>query len=153
MSIKFNISGQAEIKAALNKTVSIASKAMIKQLAIGALNIESDAKSSIQRGSRSGVIYKRGGISHQSSAAGQPPKTDRGGLVSSIRTDFESGGTRVKVGSNIEYSRALEFGNPKRKLQPRPWLFPAFEKNKNKIVKSIEKTIRQSVIKITPKKK
>lgn len=85
--------------------------------------VRNNAVKLVQQGSRSGRVYKRGNITHQASAPGEPPKTDTGILVRSIRVEHrsESGEARVAVGA--EYGRALEFGTPK--MAARPFLRPA----------------------------
>lgn len=63
-----------------------------------------------------GRIYKRGQVSHQASAPGEPPAVDTGALRSSI--GHEVIGDVLRVGSALDYSAYLEFGTPK--MEPRP---------------------------------
>jgi HK97 gp10 family phage protein len=96
--------------------------------------VEAEAKQSIQRGVKSGRIYKRRSIVHQASAPGEPPASDTGFLVSNItKTAVEKSGTAlsISVESKAPYSKFLEFGT--RKMSARPFLQPALEKNRNKI--------------------
>lgn len=96
--------------------------------------VEAEAKQSIQRGVKSGRIYKRRSIVHQASAPGEPPASDTGFLVSNItKTAVEKSGTElsISVESKAPYSKFLEFGT--RKMSARPFLQPALEKNRNKI--------------------
>jgi hypothetical protein len=58
------------------------------------------------------------------SAAGEPPAAVSGALGGSISTEAgPSGG--VRVGTNLAYGRALEFGTSR--MVARPWLRPAVE--------------------------
>ena len=96
--------------------------------------VEAEAKQSIQRGVKSGRVYKRRSIVHQASAPGEPPASDTGFLVSNItKTAVEKSGTElsISVESKAPYSKFLEFGT--RKMSARPFLQPALEKNRNKI--------------------
>jgi HK97 gp10 family phage protein len=96
--------------------------------------VEAEAKQSIQRGVKSGRIYKRRSVVHQASAPGEPPASDTGFLVSNItKTAVEKSGTALSifVESKAKYSKFLEFGT--RKMSARPFLQPALEKNKTKI--------------------
>jgi HK97 gp10 family phage protein len=96
--------------------------------------VEAEAKQSIQRGVKSGRIYKRRSVVHQASAPGEPPASDTGFLVSNItKTAVEKSGTAlsISVESKAKYSKFLEFGT--RKMSARPFLQPALEKNKTKI--------------------
>tara|TARA_Y100001937_G_scaffold50340_2_gene70008 strand:+ start:828 stop:1256 length:429 start_codon:yes stop_codon:yes gene_type:complete len=96
--------------------------------------VEAEAKQSIQRGVKTGRVYKRRSIIHQASAPGEPPASDTGFLVSNItKTAVEKSGTALSIAveSKAKYSKFLEFGT--RKMSARPFLQPALEKNRNKI--------------------
>lgn len=62
-----------------------------------------------------------------------PPNTDTGRLVQSIKFEFENGGLVAYVGTNLNYGAWLEFGTVKMKA--RPWLRPA--------IRSAQKTYGQ----------
>tara|TARA_Y100000114_G_scaffold44835_1_gene40539 strand:+ start:28924 stop:29352 length:429 start_codon:yes stop_codon:yes gene_type:complete len=96
--------------------------------------VEAEARQSIQRGVKSGRVYKRRSIVHQASAPGEPPASDTSFLVSNItKTAVEKSGTAlsISVESKAPYSKFLEFGT--RKMSARPFLQPALEKNRRKI--------------------
>lgn len=57
------------------------------------------------------------------SRPGDPPNSDTGRLVQSIKFDFKEGGMRGRVGTNLKYGAALEFGTSN--MEPRPWLSTA----------------------------
>lgn len=57
------------------------------------------------------------------SRPGDPPNTDTGRLVQSIKFDFQNGGLIGRVGTNLRYGAWLEFGT--RDMAARPWLAPA----------------------------
>ncbi len=115
------------------------------QIVISAKLVESTAKLSIQKGFRSGDTYIRNGIERRRSIPGEAPKTDRGRLVASIFSKFPSIGKGLiaEVGTNIKYGKLLEFGTVK--MAARPWLFPAFKKNANAIIKRIENVLSGAV--------
>ena len=60
------------------------------------------------------------------SRPGEPPRKRTGTLQKSIAHEIthEPRAVVVRVGSNVEYARHLEFGAPKNNLLPRPWLRP-----------------------------
>ena len=58
------------------------------------------------------------------SGAGEPPAVVSGGLASSIRTEAGESG-EVRVGTDLAYGRALEYGTSR--MAARPWLRPAVE--------------------------
>jgi len=66
---------------------------------------------------------------------------DTGRLRSSITHEVE--GTTGRVGSNVEYARAVELGSedPAYKRAPQPYLRPALHKNEKKILELFKKII------------
>ena len=89
--------------------------------------IRDRAKRSIQSSSGGGRTYGN----HTASAAGQPPNTDTGFLVSNIFLDKDNDGMGADVESRADYSVYLEFGT--REMQPRPFMQPALESQRAKI--------------------
>lgn len=114
-----------------------------------ALAIQKTAKTNISRGTRSGYVYKRRGITHVASKAGEYPKTDTGRLVNSIRTNF--GRLYAQVGSDVEYSTYLENGyRHKTKsggvwVDSRPWLYPSLKANEQYIQKLTNDAIKDAL--------
>lgn len=51
---------------------------------------------------------------------GDPPNTDTGRLVQSIKFDFKDSGLTGRVGTNLRYGAFLEFGTSD--MEARPWL-------------------------------
>ena len=98
------------------------------------LIVEGEAKQSIQRGTKSGKLYKRRSVVHQASAPGEAPASDTGCLASNISTTGPSKqlqNIEIDIISKAPYSKFLEFGT--RNMEARPFLQPALEKNKRKI--------------------
>lgn len=80
---------------------------------------------------RGGKIYSNwstGGraIAHQASAPGEPPASDHGFLLGSIRHIMKVGNTvYASIGSDLKYSLFLELGT--RYMAPRPFMRPALD--------------------------
>lgn len=91
-----------------------------------AIKVHGDAVRSIQRGPKTGRVYKRKGKTHRASAPGQAPATDSGALASSVA--MVHGKMESAVGTGLESGPHLEFGTAT--MEERPWLFPALEKNR-----------------------
>lgn len=128
MAITSKITGAKELSAALKKLGPEATeKLRVLNVTIGA-KVHRKAVDSIQRGSKTGRIYTRHGISHQASAPGESPATNTGRLASSIKMVVDETSTNVAVGTSVSYGKDLEFGTSK--MQARPWLFPALESMK-----------------------
>lgn len=91
----------------------------LKAAQIAALEIMNEAKLLIQKTSpgEKQVRYnpKR---TVTASKPGDPPNTDTGRLINSIK--FAKDGNAYKVGTNLSYGAYLEFGT--KDLAPRPWL-------------------------------
>jgi len=94
--------------------------------------IRSEAIKSIQTGAKSGIVYQKYNPrrQHRASAPGQAPASDTGNLVSKIIVKKQAG--EIKVQSNADYSKYLEYGTSK--MAARPFMFPASEKSMSKIV-------------------
>jgi len=89
------------------------------------------AKMGIQGPPKSGSSYKKGGVTHQSSARGEYPATDTGFLVANIA--YKARDFIGKVTSSAPYSKYLEYGTTS--MSARPFMFPSLEKNRRKILK------------------
>lgn len=89
--------------------------------------LESDIKRSFKPGhGRTYIIHNK---IHRASAPGEPPAVLTGRLRSSIATDLKK--NSVKIGTNVEYAKSLEYGTSK--VAARPFLRPALERNKREI--------------------
>lgn len=83
---------------------------------------------------------------HLASAPGQAPNSDTGELVRGIQVEIT--GTDVTVGvesSQDEKAMALEFGNEKGTLLPRPFLFPSLEESRAEIEQLISDAVAAQV--------
>lgn len=77
------------------------------------------------------------------SKPGEPPNTDTGILVKSIKFDFKKGGLIGRVGTNLRYGAWLEFGT--KKMAARPWLSAAIRQTKEEVAKLIAKSVRAAL--------
>lgn len=80
------------------------------------------------------------------SKPGSPPNTDRGVAAQSIKFDFKNGGLLGRVGTNLKYLAALEFGTKNTKA--RPWLSTAIKVAKKDIIKLFKKSLSVSIDKV-----
>lgn len=121
-------------------------KEVAKQLYVGALAIEAEAKTQITQGTKSGRTYKRRSVTHQASAPGEAPANDTGRLVNSIHVTTDEGGqvARVHAGPGaVSYAAALEFGTSK--MAERPFSRPALAKAKPEIEKKLKAGIQKVI--------
>lgn len=89
--------------------------------------VQTDAQVSITEGAVSGA-------GHVPSRPGEPPNNDTGVLANNIET-VQVEPLKVVVSSNAPYSAPLEFGSSR--MQPRPYMAPALEKNRKYITQAI----------------
>jgi HK97 gp10 family phage protein len=103
------------------------------------LNIQQYAIKSIQRGTKSGIVYEKTSPrrTHQASAPGEAPASDTGALWKNITAEID--GKQAAITSNAEYSAALEFGT--ERIRPRPFMVPAMEKARPKFEKDLQKIV------------
>jgi HK97 gp10 family phage protein len=140
MSAVVKVEGIARLKARLRALDANAKHPVRQAIAAGALAVEREAKTSVQRGSRTGRIYYRRNRTHQASAPGEAPKSDTGYLAGRITTVVDLDGLGANVESQAAYSKALEFGTTK--MAARPFLFPAFEKMKERIKRNVGDAVK-----------
>jgi hypothetical protein len=76
------------------------------------------------------------------SKPGDPPNTDTGRAVQSIKLDFQKAGLIGRVGTNLRYLRDLEFGT--KNIAPRPWLSAAVKEASKEIAEIFRKAFKKS---------
>lgn len=98
----------------------------------------------IQRGPKSGTVYRRGNVSHQASAPGQYPASDTGRLAGSVRMEMPTQGNLTgRVGTAVAYGPYLEFGTSR--MAARPWLLPSFERAKIGLEKELRARLEAKI--------
>lgn len=153
----FKLKNADRLMRKLNALPKEAQQEIKDAVAFSLLSVQNDARRSIQKGPNSGRVYKRGNVTHQASAPGQPPATDSGNLVSHINHEIDKtrGGFSGSVGvhdlGRVPYARRLEFGGRDSRggnIKARPYLYPAYENNKKKIFNRIRKVLPDSIKRI-----
>lgn len=112
-------------------------------LAASVVQMDAYAKQKIQGGGRSGRVYRRRSVSHQASAPGEYPKTDRGQLVASLFFKVGTDKLSAFFGTKLDYGKYLEFGTGR--MAPRPWLRPTFKANKASITARIKQAVSDAL--------
>ena len=144
MDIKFRVTNLKKVLSQLENLDKQLEPEFQEIVKGGAQLIRGEAIKSIQTGAKSGVVYQMYNPrrEHRASAPGQAPASDTGNLVSKIVVR-QKGVNVTNVESNANYSAFLEYGTSK--MQPRPFMLPAFEKSKKPI---LDATFRRVVRKI-----
>jgi HK97 gp10 family phage protein len=89
----------------------------------GTERVRDEAVRLILETDKTGRTYVRRGVEHQASAPGEPPASDRGQLVNSIRTEHDSVLLVGRVVVDAEHGKYLEYGT--QTMEPRPFMRPA----------------------------
>ena len=144
MDIKFSVKNIKKVLSQLNKLekdMEIPFQEIVKG---GGQFIRGEAIKSIQAGAKSGIVYEKYNPrrSHRASAPGQAPASDTGNLVSKIIVKQKSKNI-TNVESNADYSAFLEYGTSK--MEPRPFMLPAFEKSKKPIINAVLKKVKNKI--------
>jgi len=144
MDIKFSVKNIKKVLSQLNKLekdMEIPFQEIVKG---GGQFIRGEAIKSIQSGAKSGIVYEKYNPrrSHRASAPGQAPASDTGNLVSKIIVKQKSKNI-TNVESNADYSAFLEYGTSK--MEPRPFMLPAFEKSKKPIINAVFKRVKNKI--------
>ena len=144
MDIKFRVSNLKKVFSQLDKLekdMEIPFQQIVKG---GGQLIRTEAIKSIQTGAKSGVMYQMYNPrrEHRASAPGQAPASDTGNLVSKIVVR-QKGANVTNVESNANYSAFLEYGTSK--MDPRPFMLPAFEKSKKPIINAVFNRVKKKI--------
>lgn len=102
--------------------------------------VRNEAISLVQNSPATGRTYQRRGIAHVASSPGNPPRTDTGNLINSIRTKFMYENLTGIVNAGALYAAPLEFGTPK--IEPRPFMRPALANRRRDINKFAREEVR-----------
>lgn len=142
---KIRLTGQKQTIKNLNRMAAKYGQVIADAAVVSAEKVRGDAVQSIQDLSRGeSVVRTRNGgkqYDHIASKPGDAPNTDTGQLVRSIRMEVDSD-LRVFVGTSLEYGKHLEFGT--KRMDARPWLNPALDKNRKFIRKSFGRIMKKT---------
>jgi HK97 gp10 family phage protein len=127
------------VKAMVDKLESQASNYYKTVVNYAANEVRNQAILGIQTTPRTGKKYKRGSKIHIASIPGKPPAIDTGRLVNSINyiVDVYTKGYAAEVFASTKYAADLEFGTTK--MAARPFMQPALESSKQKILDKARK--------------
>ena len=144
MDIKFNVKNLKKVLSQLDKLEKDMELPFQEIVKGGGQLIRTEAIKSIQTGAKSGIVYQKYNPrrEHRASAPGQSPASDTGNLVSKIIVKQKSADV-TNVESNANYSAFLEYGTSK--MEPRPFMLPAFEKSKKPIINAVLKRVKNKI--------
>lgn len=101
--------------------------------------VRTEAISLILDTPKTGRIYRRRGVYHQASAPGEPPASDTGRLVKSIRTEFDFDRLVGRVIASTKYAALLETGTSR--MAARPFMRPALANKRDAITARLNEAV------------
>ena len=119
------------------------SKSIEDLLAKGAVEIQNEARRSIQKGPKTGETRTLSNPDrvHTASAPGEAPASDRGRLVESINLKKDGANSTYTIGVHreeaVSYAAYLEFGT--QNIKRRPFLRPAY----NKVLPKLRRALKR----------
>lgn len=131
MTITVTIDGQKELDRLLQRVKKTAPQKLDGIAYAGAELTRETAVNSINTPASQGATYRRGNVTHTASLPGYTPNTDTGDLVRNITTEKVAGGYTTGSRSGAPHGFHLEYGTSK--MEPRPWLTPAFKQGVQKV--------------------
>lgn len=142
------IRGKRELSIKLGRIGPASLLAAREALRRGALAIENRAVEGIVDPPKTGRWYRskhKKGALHRASKPGEFPAADSGRLhqsITSVETSTQEA-VRFETGSNVPYGPMLEFGTSK--MEPRPFMTPAFNENVDAIKANVRAAIKRGV--------
>jgi HK97 gp10 family phage protein len=163
--VSFGLSVEGDLLAQVSKFKQQAEGEFKTAVNLTAIGVLGDAVKSIQRGSKTGRTYTYDSTSsdkyttikdgdnivkviknngrngtHQASAPGEAPASDTGRLAGDLAIVVT--GLTATVGTALEYGKYLEYGT--MKIEERPWLRPALDRNRKLFVDRIKLAIKEA---------
>ena len=141
MNVSMEIIGQGGLSDDFNDIAEMIRVKVENSLVDAALLVhESAVKSILAKGSGSRTVTRYNPKRQQLvSEPGNPPNSDMGTLVQSIQFEVDKDNLEAYVGTNLKYGLYLEIGTTSTKA--RPWLLPAFQKNRDQIIDLIREAL------------
>lgn len=151
--------GVKDLLSNLDKYSEATQKRVADTIVMSAINVRTEAMRAMKSSPASGATYKRRSVTHTASSPGNAPRIDTGRLFNSIR--WVASKTEAVVGvfgsmslrggiagqseglsdaNRSDYAAFLEFGT--RNMQARPFLFPAFERERRVFVDKLTQMLR-----------
>lgn len=97
----------------------------------GSMAVANEAVRRIREPPKTGRIYRRRGVEHQASKAGESPAADLGTLENSVDVEFHESELLGIVYADAPHAEWMELGT--RRIRPRPYMGPALASRANAI--------------------
>lgn len=138
MALKSKMFGGDKLRERLKRLPKEVKAPIRLALVAGVIDITTEAKKMIQRGTKTGKLYGR----HRASAPGQAPATETGFLVANLHHKVDPDGLGASAISGADYSEFLEFGTVN--ISARPFFQPALDKVRKRIFSRLTKELKRA---------
>ena len=120
-------------------------RAIANEINVAGTELQKIIRKDMKETPKTGRTYKRGEKTHTASSAGNAPAVDTGELIKSIQIFTKAIPSRLfaEVGSDTAQGKWMEYGTSN--IEARPWLRPAFDRNKEQIQKNIQEAIEKEL--------
>lgn len=108
MSVK--VGGLRSLETKFRAAPAITAEAAVAGVTACAMVLRNEVLRLLQKGPKTGRVYKRRSVMHRASAPGEAPATDTGALVRSVMMDVVEASLEAIVSVGTLYARMLEFG-------------------------------------------
>lgn len=105
--------------------------------------VEERAVQLIMNPPKSGIVYRKRGVSHQASAPGEAPASETGRLVNSRRISLNEAQLRASLNFSTQYAIMLERGT--RKMEPRPYAARSLSETFSAGIQCVERRIAENL--------
>lgn len=137
------IEGIDDVRHELGFLKSRSSQAIKRGLFKAASIVRNAAARGIAKPPKSGRIYRRGGVEHQASKAGEYPAADTGRLMGSLTHRVDAIKLESFVEAATKYAAPLELKPPER--GGRPFLSRALEANRLLVIAAINDALNEAL--------
>ena len=132
MPVKFNKSVFASVEREVKREIFKQTEA-----------VRTEAVNLVLNTAKTGRVYRRNSVEHQSSAPGEPFASDTGATLSQFDTELRDGGFSGAFVAKGENAARLEFGTSK--MAPRPFARPALANRKDAIERGLADAVKRGV--------
>lgn len=141
--IGLKVEGAEDVARQIGQRGADARVALVKGLFAAAMIVRNAAVKGIQKGPKSGKVYRRKSVKHRASAPGEFPASDTGNLARSIHHLVDPALLEGRVEASAKYAIPLEYKPPER--GGRPFLTRAYDENVEAMTAVIGKALADAL--------
>lgn len=129
--VTVKVSGLKSLETKFRQVPEVTNEASVAGVAACAMIIRNEVLRLLQKGPKTGRLYKRRSVMHRASAPGEAPATDTGALVRSVMMDVLEVSLEAIVSVGTIYAKMLEFGT--LLMGKRPFMSQAVDNKRDEL--------------------